>query len=451
MEVCLIANVGQRDLQLDGRPLDASRLRSEGERLGGEYSVLQDRLSAPIVEAALAHIRSVAEKPKVNVFLVATDQDDERYREGDTATCAAVIERLLRERRLASEVVVLQTKSPPNRYDRMLAYYESKALSHKKLKGDRFYLLLAGGTPAANTALLLAGIWRFGENAHVLNVGEDTITARPMDVGRRIVSSYRDERVNELLGRYDFAGAGLLIEDVHARQVADAAAKRLNFEFGPSVKILGETLSEIGGRAPRELDALYEEGQQLAAGKQGIVLREVYWNAVVKWRLEEYADFLGRAWRMKEAALQEAVGQVCGLDLTNKDKSREPFESWVRTCPGLVQYLEMKKVTGPIEQSAWLLGLILDWLASENGDDFSQPLRKCRDANNELDPLRQLRNDCVLAHGFEGLSKEVILNKLGGIDEEALFDALATLLVVWTMSPGANPYDQFAKLIQKLA
>jgi len=453
VDAWLIANVGQRDLHLDGRPLEAKRLRIEGERVEREYGTLRERISAPMLFAALDHLRSMPEKAQVRVLLVATDQADPRFREGDTVNCAAVLKRVIADRGMASKVLVRTAGDQPNLYDRMLEYYRSRALQRLEPPGERYYLLLAGGTPAANTALLLAGVWRFGEKAHALSVGEDTGRVRPMDIGRRIVASYRRDRVNELLERRDFAGATALLDaGSSARLVADAAAKRLNLDFEPSRNLLGETLSEIGGSAPAEIDALYAEAQRLTDDDRAAVMREVYWNAIVKWRREEYADFLGRVWRLMEASLQEAVGRVCGLNLADEHGTRADFERWVRERPALVALIE-KELGEPlrrVKQSSWLLGVVLGWIVAQNPPDLPDALRNCHNAVQTLDRLRSLRNDCVLAHGFKALSRDAILARLENPEEGFLLNSLVSLLAVWGVTPGNDPYEQFAIAVKGL-
>lgn len=456
MDVWLIANVGQRDLQLDGRPLDAKCLRAEGARIEGEYEALKDKVSAPMLSAGLAYIRSRVDGAKVRVLLVATDQEDARFREGDTVTCAGALKRLLTQRYggLVARVQVRTAAQPPNLYDRMLHFYETHGLARLEPDAEQYYLLLAGGTPAANAALLLAGVWRFREKVCALSVGEGAGQVRPMDVGRRIVASYRTDRVKELLERRDFAGAAALLgPDTRAGRAADAAAKRLSLDFAPCLVVLDRLLAEGGGSAPAEIDVLYAETQRLAAGERTAVMREVYWNAMVKWRRDEYADFLGRVWRLQEAALQEAVGRVCGLDLRDKYVSGRAFEKWVRERPALLECLEKKsrEPVGRIEQSSWLLGVILEGLiALESNRADAVVLRACHKAVRLLDGLRNLRNKCVLAHGFEGLSRKAILDQIETGDEQLLYKELEALLAVWNAVPGLDPYEQFAAAIMKL-
>lgn len=456
MLVWLIANVGQRDLQVDGCPLDAHRLRDDAARVQREYDALRDRVFAPMLSAALDYLRSAAQSVEVRVLLLTTDQTDPRFRDGDTVICGNVLKRFLTDRypSLVSKVLIHTTNHPPHLYDRMLEDFRSLLLTRLEPPGERYYLLLAGGTPAANAALLLAGVWLFAEKAHALTVGEDTGRVRPMDIGRRIVASYRRDRVCELLTRRDFAGAAALLDaDSPARIVADAAAKRLNFDFSPSAKMLGDLLAQRGGALPPELDPLYADAQRLADHDNPAVMREVYWNAMVKWHREEYADFLGRLWRLIEASLQEAVGRISGINLTDKHASAKAFDAWVQTRSDLLDHLNRETGRPPaqrIEQSAWLLAFILGWLVDHDPAAKSDPFRACHHAVQALAPLRALRNKSVLAHGFQGLSKESILNELPSPQETALLDSLARLLSIWNIDPGSNPYALFAASLEKL-
>lgn len=456
MDVWLIANVGQRDLQLDGQALDAKGLRAEGTRIARAYVSLKDRLSAPMLSPALEYLASQAGTTGARVLLVATSQEDSRFRDGDTLTCAAVLGRLLHERHGAvvrEAPLVRVVTSQPNLYDRLLAEYTGETLRDME-PADRYCLLLAGGTPAANAALLVAGVWFFGEKAQALSVGADTGLARPMNIGERIFASYRRDRILELLARRDFAGAALLAPVHQARALAEAAAQRMNLDLKPSHRIL-ETLRKAGGGLAGQIEVLHEQARLLAAGDKPAMMREVYWNALVKWRRGEYADFLGRVWRLREAALQEALSALTGLNLADEYGSRIPFERWVRGQPALVAAIEkaLSERSGEklrqIGQSAWLLSVILEW---KTGVDPGLPaaLRACSGAAAALEPLSGLRNKCILAHGFKGLSKDAILGRLPSHDEKALLDNLAALLGVWNTAPGDDPYEQFAEAIKEI-
>ena len=224
-----------------------------------------------------------------------------------------------------------------------------------------------------------------------------------MDVGRRIVDSYRRNRLEELLERRDFAGAAALLEPQHdSRLAAEAAAKRLNLDFAPSLHLLNQILARSGGATPDQLDCLYHDTDSLARGERDAVMLEVYWNARVKWYRGDYADFLGRVWRLMEAALQEAVGRLCGLDLTDEKRTRDDFDQWVRSIPDLFKFIE-KQTTEKIDsnkQSAWLLGKVLEWFLKQDNQKPPPETARCAQAVKNLEPLRNPRNKSVLAHGF---------------------------------------------------
>ena len=62
---------------------------------------------------------------------------------------------------------------------------------------------------------------------------------------------------------------------------------------------------------------------------------------------------------------------------------------------------------------------------------------------------RGLRNKSIIAHGYQGLSKEGILGELE-TEEEGLFNTLRRLLEAQGVAINDNPFDRYAKLIRAL-
>ena len=451
--ICVIANVGQRDLHEAGKPLAKDRLREEGERIGQEYGKLRGQLSAPILEAAIRQVLVQHGGARVNsVILVSTDQEDERYRRGDTVTCAEVLKCLLKDtfgKSVEREPTVIRITEPPNHYDRMLTFYTRRVVVKTEAQADAVYVLCAGGTPACNTALLLAAIERFRQRCHVMTVDEKSGVAIPLAAGRRILDTYRRETLTRLLERFDFDAVALDEgHPQHVRAVAEAAAARLNFDFEGSHRVLGTLLPGLAN-LPREMDDLFAQTARLARGDTASAVRDLYWSASAKWCRNECADFLGRVWRLTEAALETTVGDYAGLTFDGTKASDHAFEKWAQAEAGLLDHLNKQDLSPrPTTQG---LKATLKYLLGEGRfpSETADRHRRLLDAVAALDKMRGLRNKSIVAHGFKGLSKEMVLNALG-LDETTMMDCLRTLVEARGVEVGENPFEQYAAAIKRL-
>ncbi len=470
MKICLIANVGKRDLQLDGAPLPAKGeggLRGQAAALLKDYDTVRERLSAPMIQPALERIFRLKTERIAALLLVATDQEDEAFRGGDTVECAEVLKRFVfdqcsrgkapEKKQLTQEPIVVRISEAPHQYDRMADFYRKKIVTEKALRdADCVYLLCAGGTPACNTALLLAGVARFREKCEVLNVDEGTGTVGLLSIGREMLDGYRREARGRLLERWDFdaiacdPACGLSL-----RRVAEAAEARLNFDFERHERRLAD-LAPTEARHRRDLDALDVEAQYLTKlCDEAKLLQELYWNAHVKWQRNECADFLGRVWRLCEAALYRVVGQITGLKFDGTRKSEVCFERWASAQSGLMEWVqkEMRQPQVALRPNTEILQHTLTYMIQpENLSRFPAAPPELGEIARQVEVLyraRGLRNKSIIAHGYQGLSKEGILGELE-TEEEGLFNTLRRLLEAQGVAINDNPFDRYAKLIRAL-
>lgn len=295
----LIASVGQRDLQRRNEagvpePLSKARLREESEQMLNALDVWKARLEFPMIMAVLRTLAAEEEgkESPVQVVLLGTDQEDARYRGGDTIYCARIIKQLLpdqvkKELKVSLEPIkVILLRRQPNRYDQMWEEIEN-LMRKAKFPGEeaQVYVLMAGGTPAQNMGLLQAAVQRFGSWVQALTVDEQAGYALPLRVGHKLTRAFEDEKLKAALALWDFPAARAVLPDGSpATECAEAAVARLNLDFTRSLTLLKQQL----GRMPQAVCGAWDErmndaqAQALAdsiPGSWGVRMREVYWNA----------------------------------------------------------------------------------------------------------------------------------------------------------------------------
>jgi len=487
MDHVLLACVGQRDLQQRRdsgmlEPLDKKTLRQKSEEIFHELDAWRERLACPMLMAALREMTEKYTGPgkggEIQVVLLASDQEDVSHRHSDTIYCARILEKCLpfwtkKELDIAIRVKkVLELHHRPNRYDQMWEEIETWLDRARMTDDARFYVLLAGGTPAQNLGLLLAAVRRFGDCVDVLTVDEQATRATPLRVGRKLLRAFEEQKLAVALEHWDFNSArGVLSPESSAARCASAAVARLLFDFENSRDIL-EALQDRFNSPPEGWDMLLDETRALAhaarkdagADSWGRLMREIYWNAWIKWQREEYADFLGRLWRLQEAALQTAVSWVVGIDLRDKHKSEKKFIEWVQGMPSLLSYLKDREAPDKeirVQYNTMVFQYVLDWAVTEGSlqPDQLEKARRVRAAVHKLEPLRSLRNRSILAHDLEPVTRKRIRDSVqadpsgenGSEDPEAaLFRWMEDLLEAWNAPAGSNPYAQYRELIRTL-
>jgi len=486
MTVLVLCNVGARDVMVEGKALAPAR--EEGRRLLGpeEYVAVAPRLTFPIIEPCLRYI--IEQHPSSEdrlggvdrVVLFGTNQDDPRHRGGDTLHFAALaacrLPEMLGDRLRKAERQDIEHINPAlydetfEKFDELLA----------KLPRDGVavcYVIISGGIPACNTALLLQGVRHFGHRLRVVYLPQGG-EPQELRVGQQVMGAFQEAAAIKHLERLDFANALPYLEQLRAPVglcgLVRYAAQRLAFDFPSAQATLMEALRE-GNRKTRDfinrhlrhaLDALVIEGQgpeRLAA-----LLVELYWNAAITYHHHRYADFLGRIYRFQEAVLRYLVETVFGLPTDLAPKVREVnqrrWSEGIRANPRLVAFLGKREVEGkPLDWE--VIGrptykALMSYATDEaegldaGGKPLLSPGGRSRyaallDRVNAFDRLVELRHRTIIGHDFEGVSEALILEHYKGSAKpdgtrRTPLEGLAEIMGMLKVNVRQNPYEAIA-------
>ncbi len=441
MSVLIFCNVGARDVMREGQPL--SPAREMGARLLQDFPASAPSLSFPIIEPCLRYIAGRHPGVDLRLVLFGTDQPDPQHRPTDTLHFAELIARALPQRMpgLQAHHRLIQGINPALYDEAFERMGELLAEWPPTPDTEAIYVILAGGTPACNTALLLHGVRRYGEHLRVvyLPIGGEPHELR---AGQQVVHAFREAAAVERLEEQDFAGAlpqlAQLGADPGLLGLVEYAARRLAFDFRAAQEALERALREgappvrdfIRRRLRHDLDPLLggDDRSRLTA-----LLRELYWNAVITYRHHRYADYLGRVYRFQEAVLRYLVETIFGLptDLSPavRETNRARWEEGIRANPALLAFLEAQEVEG--EPLDWrtvsrhtckaLLRYATDPERGKDarGNPVLPPGKREKYAAllkqvNGLDPLVDLRHRTIIGHDFEGVSRETVEERYSG-------------------------------------
>ena len=459
----LLANAGQRDIRLDGKyigqrstdPLPdggsgVPTIRSESREILNAFDDWVGMLSAPIIQQA---IESLSPQTIDQVVVYGTDQPvsvAEKHRGGDTLHMAELVARILQHAEAASSVRC-RAVGKPNVHlaDVMYRFFRNEFrsadphLSSVRRDYDtpaRVIVSLAGGTPGANLGLLLAAIEAFGDRVEAIQPSEDG-SARRLDISAIIRRQALTQPARQLLGLGQFDAAAQVIRawdpDSPLAAMADALQRWVEFDDDTALAIATASDSRsLPAHVQREFErmrteitealqtrtATYRTARALqvddrtshepdAARRR---FHDLYWAADLCARQGRVVDFVSRATRLNEAALRWMIGRELKVNASDQRENRAGFWRVVRDRIGSppapkdskadaterVDVPNLLKVAGALVRGGVRrLG---------NEADASRFVTFAR----RVDKVRDLRNQSVGGHGFDGVADRTIVDEI---------------------------------------
>jgi len=479
--ILVLCNVGNRDVMLEGKA--PASPREEGRRLLEDYAVVAPQLSFPIIEPCLRYIIDQNPGGVARLVLYGTDQPDVEHRNKDTLHFAELAARRLPEllKGLVHEAQAVRIQGiNPALYDEAFEKFDELLTGLPKEGVEACYVVLCGGVPACNTALLLQGVRHYGDRLQVVYLPQKG-EPQELRAGRQVMNAFREAAAIEHLERLDFANALPRLKRLGADpgliNLVAYAAQRFAFDFRSAQATLLQALEDgdqgtrqfIAERLRHDLDALLVDigdHERLLA-----LLKELYWNALITYRHRRYADFLGRVYRFQEAVLRYLVERIFGLPTDLKPAVREAnqvrWNEGISANGRLLAFLESREVEGePLDWqtiSRPTYKALLSYATDEDlgldaeGNPLLPPGERQRyaallDRVNAFDGLVKLRHRTIIGHDFEGVSEAEILKhykgspKPGGIRRTPV-EGLGEIMGMLKVDVRESPYQGVAEFV----
>ena len=456
MTVLLLANVGSRDVLLRGQDESPYPTRPKGQALFKRYDAVKEGLLFPILDPGLDFVLAQEGGQVDRMVLIGTDQPAEGdalktdkygvpFRDKDTVHFARLIERYYRKTRTPQlgKVGVSTVRANPALYDETMVAYDRIVGRLAEAGYDTCYVIATGGTPACNTALLLQAVRYFGENCRTVYLPEGG-EPYELSIGRQMLDTFREATALEYLDAGNFAAALPLLERLRIEEgilaLARYAQYRLYFDFDTAHRTLLEGIRQSMGALRHFLDSLRHDLDPLRDQHPDALLRELYFNARITFSQGRYVDFLGRMFRFEEGLARRIVEREYGVG-THAIEDKSAFVRFVEANPGLrvfvtaperarnKQPLEYARMTIPV----WMA--LIERLAVEGrAADTSSPLpserrqaySRIHATLQRIEKLSGLRNSSIIAHGYEPVSRRILLDGYNR-DSAAAFDPIADM------------------------
>jgi len=451
----LIITLGTRDVQIDLNVLkekfpekyseivnernNTLLARKAGEHIHKHFQELQKHLSFPIIQPTLEYLEGNAEHIDF-ILLIATDQ--EKPHQNDTCFYAEIIKLYFAKKYTSfiKKVGIFKVEKNEVTYlDKMYSLFNQIIPSNKHFKElsehENIYLHLVGGIDAVNNAIRFNAVQFFGTKIKAeLHVNEETKTAILVHSVRNFLQQNDINTAQKMIQNYFYEGIpslNFIPEDI--KNFSLYVQHRLMFDFKKAKRFLSDVQqSSVRDVHLKYMNSFKEEDKTL-------FLKELFWNAHLKYTQKNYVDFLLRFFRLAEEFLIQEVLKIINITYEER-KWGENFKKYLADCPQMERWLEQKHLKYDTEApSTYLLKHILEFLTDNNQypkDDYKKI--------SDLYELKEMRNKGIGAHSFDPPDDKAIKDKY---EDKGICDWLKVKLGI---SNELNPFDEINTHFQEL-
>jgi hypothetical protein len=503
MTILVLYNVGNRDVERAGQPIKPARsqgkafleevreakdalIKAEGRPSQEEiehYRSLWDSISLPIITPMLGYV--LAREARISRLVLYTsdqpmDPQKPHFHDSDTIHTGQIVAEKLRRTRtppyqnkIDDIEVVPVSGIKPNLYDEAFARFRKLVLAEADGVA-RCYALVTAGTPQFNMALASHAVMIFGDRCSTVYLPEGSDQAFALNIGAQLRQATEQQMLATHLERRDFAAAAVLMDGpYHAalRHLVHYGKHRFHFDFKRAREHLDAAWQEAADRPE-----LREEIQPLGTGLNDLIqqslealINELYWNARLCYLNGRYVDFLGRLFRLREAIGRHVVELVYQLPTDNAvEKNMRDLAGYVGKNAALEAYLadyrwgkddKKKGIWAEKGFSAPLVVAMVGYLAEPSAVtdglcsvDQSAVFARLHALLHKMDSLSELRNDSIIAHGWRGVSRDILLREYGAKAtpdpaHDPPLEDLAAVMALLTLAAD-DPYEAVADLVR---
>ncbi|WP_294353582.1 hypothetical protein [uncultured Clostridium sp.] len=400
----------------------------------------------PLIKAALNKLKKeLGEDNLEKIILMSTNQDHTK----DTHYLGMLVKKIHDERKDKSniglnefsrlpKIQISSIKENPADYDLMIARYKNEI---KKLNDiSNLYVEITGGTPAMAFALIYNSTYESSGCVKPFYVNRNMTKAITLKVSDSLRKKNIVNQLKMLVKNRDYKGVQIILEnnrqifsnELDTIEVIDlfikAATSRIEFDF----KSAEEYIDIIIDKNPESREVCNEFNRYITnILKDDIIyiLNELKDNALYKYENGAYTDFLGRIFRTQEDIYGQILKKLGFVNIDSKRKIRIIEDSLTNEQKTYLNNTEFQKGE-PLnylkcELNTESMRIILEYLLNEN-DSENELFKMCTKLKN----LKKLRNESILAHGFNGVNEENIKKVIGDINK-FLNDLIAKYIEVF--------------------
>ncbi|HPB31646.1 MAG TPA: hypothetical protein PLB62_09340 [Candidatus Sumerlaeota bacterium] len=451
--IWLISTIGTRDVQIDGKSPDPF---GSGCEAAFHDENLRSKASFPILELVLKKLAYDSPGAKVSLTIIATKQNPPH--ENDTFPAAELIKSRFKELchyaglHFHSSPSFLTINENPQRYDTMMALLPRLLNKVHPEENARLAVNITGGTPALSFALALSAFERWGETVEVYHVNQYDNAAVKLNVPGNLAVMARRRQMKALAEKRQWlavnhlAGEKALPDFPAAASLALCAQKLEVFDFDGALGALDDVFGfdQLGlGHLKKTICALRDDSPS------GVRVRHLFFICARAWEDGDAFRFLATLFSGLDTLLGFFVAEQLNIGATKTGKEfPERLRERIFENPDLKNYLDRNNVRYDRDPSQYLYEKILEWLTrQEHTDSRANCLL---DFIGRVKPLKDLRNESPVAHGFMGISLQLMRNALSRANALAFDPAeFNHLLDKIGLDPFDNPLIALERVLQE--
>lgn len=465
----LIATVGTRDLKTDFNNLQRifpdddfeinehtgfpKNLRLTGIRLLeaiNKGKIGFDELEFPILETLFNFAKT--NNNFHDLWLIVTNQDDPQFRKGDTIEIGKVIAKWVAQNQALKpekeNIFLKEANALVAQFDYQYQYWGQllENLNDQINEYSTIQLCTQGGIDAVNTSVLLHMIRIGGNKVKTLQIleGNDVV---PTTIGKLLQRDENSSLVRRLAERFDYNAIKEQKISKDISWLAEYGHYRAQFNFKEAYKTLLKiselNVAEFVSRARRELLILLGQSDDPGVQLQAQI-REVVANMDLCFQRGQYTDFLGRAFRLVEATYSWLSWQKMSGFRFNIYTFEQDMKEFLLKNQNLSTYMNNKNIH-------WYNPSTRLWQEIFEFYYKNETKPHIMDIILNISPLKDKRNNSILAHGFNGISREDILSDFANKDEKEYQDKIKKLLRYFSPHDDeSSPFNKLNHTILKL-
>lgn len=393
-----------------------------------------------MVEPFIKHVVDGTKEFIDNIIFIATDQEDDEFKNDDTLYFAEITKKFLFEQnkekkksgnnflkdiniiKLNGNVADLgEMNRSINKIMKCNKNFKNLHLEHTKV-----YVCNVGGIDAINVSILVNSITKFKDKCIQLYIDKKSHVVYPLDFISELLLDVDKSKLKFYIKNYDYFSCSEIIKEQVKLKKYDVliqiAKDRLSFNFD-KIKEISSKYLENGIENQDIINEVRKNLIEVTQMSEDNLskIKELYINCRIKYIQEQYVDFLLRIFRLEESLNRYIIEKYLHF---NTEKVRhndfKELTDNIKQNKCLENYLNSYKINGT--KLNWendcnnkILFAILNFIIDENktvnnakliADESSlRIIKNVYDLNNVLNELSELRNKSIGAHGFQGVSK----------------------------------------------
>lgn len=399
--------IGNRDIVLSKTklPENINTCRKKGNYILSNYDKFKCEIDLPIIKPFLSVLEDRNEEIDY-FFLIATDQDDVRYRDKDSISYAKIIKKQFESKFKESKIHIIKLKSDVNNYIKNYEFFQSCFKNIPDLEQiNKFYILPVGGMPNINSPFILVSIMVLKVKVFQYYVDEIQKNAYPIPFNHKFLAELENEKIKPALEKFFFASVSNISSNNFIKKISYYAYNRFSFNLKNAKIIIDDLIMEY----PDKDLKIFSESITEIRNDLNKKLQEIFFSAIIKIKQNQYVDALLRLYNFTDNLLFNKVCEYYCL----KYEPEKDFNKW-----WFAAKKKIKQQNPNIENSLQKINNDKADL-TKKGIPLYNVLIKYKNEKDKIfkitEPLleiSELRNKSIAAHGFEGVSLEKINEKL---------------------------------------